>query len=1383
MERLVAASIRRPVLVSMVVLAVLLLGAVSLTRMGLDLLPDIELPVVAVLTVYPGAGPEAVEQQVTAPIESALSTLPGVSSTSSVTRENLSLVIVELNWGTNLSVFINDVNQMIQRLRLALPASVQPPVVWRLDPTQLPIAMFGLVGSDGDDTARLTRMAHERVVPLLQRVEGVGRVLVSGSTEEEVQVRYDPEDLARFGLTPAQLTQLIAYQNVEVPVGALTDSGRRVQLRAGATLRSIDDLRQLPITILRPGQGGAGLLPQVVTVQDVAEVERVDREPEGFGRVNGRPSLLVSVFKESEHNTVTVARRIRKALADDRGNLDGLELVPIYNQADFIERSLVSVTRNGAVGAVLAVVLLYLFLFDVFSTFTVAVAIPISLVATLALMYLDGLTLNLMSLGGLGLGIGMLVDNAIVVLESIFRHAQQGEVPAEAARRGTAEVGMAITASTFTTLIVFLPVIFVGGLAGRLFKQLALTVSFSLLASLVVALTVVPTLAVRLRLAERPAIAERVAALAARRRLGPWWFDPVRRHYEALLRASLRRPAVVLGLVVAIVALAAWIYPRLDVEFLTPVDVGQLGVVLEMPPGTPIDRTDVAVRQLEAYLMRLPEVEVVATQVGSGGTDDLLSAVMADNPWVSKLYLVLKPRSQRSRSAAELVAALREELPRVLAASPEARIRVTDSPSFGLLSELVAERVTVDILGPDREALARLADQVADGLAGTPGLAGVTRSLEARAPAVALEVDPGRALTGGLLAAQVGMALRDAIQGAPAGQLVSEDGRPTPIVVKADPSAVGSLEALMDFPVAGLAMPGSTPPRVRLERIATLRDAQEPSTIQHRDGQRLATVTADLDGIGLGEAGRRVQEVLRSVEVPPGHQVRLSGIHDLIGETFGELWLALALSVVLVYMVMAAQFESLLDPLIIMLTVPLGLAGALVGLWLTRNDVGVTSILGGVVLAGIAVNNGIVLIDYINQVAARKGAWDEVVVEAASTRLRPVLMTALTTILGLFPLTLGWGEASELEVPLAVTVVSGMVLSAALTLFVVPVVKYVAGKLATERRAPAASLSVAPWVFMLVATGLLLLAFLIGSGRASASSGQQRAWPSSPQAAWWQHHNTSLGLGYSDPDTWGAGLASSGQVLRGSLQGATVQTIFGGGRTLSAEGPERNPTPVWYLQAGGVAKLRRLIGGVGLASGAVEAWLQATVDAASPPGGSGGPTPSGGPSVQLGGMGRLEGSVAAGNLALTTAVWAEGSDFSPTLGWLADGGTPARAVLGRTYARGSVGIALEGQRRMSTTLLRLGAGARYSPALGRVIPHFGAGATSRIGRSTLELAAAADLVSLQAAPFPLTLAASVSTSAGESTGIGGSGRPRRLDLVVWWEGSTHRLGTGLAISL
>lgn len=1400
----------------MVVLAVLVIGGVALTRMGLDLLPDIEFPVMAIVTVYPGAGPDAVEQHVTRPIETTLASVAGVSRTTSISTENLSLVLTELNWGTNLAVASSDVDEALQRIRLSLPTSIRPPVVLRLDPTQMPIAMYALRlaeasasgAAPAEDAAaglsRLTRAATERVVPLLERVDGVARVAVSGGTTDEVDVRYDPEELARAGLSPSQLAQLITYQNVEVPVGAITQDGRRYQVRAGAPIRSVDDLAALAVTIQRPGPDAPGLLPRVVTVQDVADVGLVQRPPEGYGRLNGHPSLLLSVWKESGQNTVTVARRIQRALETGGPGLEGVELVPVFDQADFIVRSLSSVSTSAAVGGVLAIVVLYLFLFDILSTLTIAIAIPISLVATVALMFLDGMTLNLMSLGGLGLGIGMLVDNSIVVLESIFRHVHQGEAPEVAARRGTAEVGMAITASTLTTLVVFLPVVFVGGLAGRIFRELAITVSFSLLASLAVALTVVPAMASRLGLAQNTALVRRVTELALRRG-GSGWFGPVRGAYERALRWALAHRAAVAGAVVALVAAGAAIYPVLDVEFLTPVDMGQLGVTVEMPPGTPLERTDAVTRRVEEVAAAIPEVQVVGTVVGSAGTGDLLSVLGGGSTSTGTLTLILAPRSQRSHSASEVADSLRLRLQAELADVPEAQVRVTDAPSFGVLSEFLSQKVTVHVRGSDAAELERIAGEVVERMRRTPGFINVTTSLTTREPAVLLEIEPGRALFGGMVAGQIGGALREAVQGTPAGSLVLEDGRTVPVVVRARPEAVASIDSLMELRLAGLALPASTTPRVQVGRVASPQETLQEAAIQHRDGQRIVTITAELSGIQLGEAGNRAQAILQSVATSPRHEVALAGIHELIQEAFGDMWLALVLAAVLVYMVMAAQFESLLDPLIIMVTVPMGLAGGLMGLWLAGQAVGVTAILGGVILAGIVVNNGIVLVDYINQVAARAGqapghgapSYLDVVVEASSVRLRPVLMTALTTILGLLPLTLGWGDATELEVPLAVTVVGGMVLATFLTLFVVPAAKVSLHALEECGRVRRMSPSPAgPWMIAVAAMAGTLLALAM-AGRAQAAAS-----PSGPAAegsvrsiplvlARWQPQSAIAGggVGWCPPGeslcgAWIGVLEQARATGTGAgSQGAVLRLGAGGGYDVTALQAAAGAS-AYFAEAGGLWMRHRLIAGVGVMTAGAEGWLQHRAGEGLP--------------SRLDAFARLQASGAMGNTFVAANAWVGSAGFHPRtalladpfgaaldgypdpgwgvdltgryrvsreryarfhLGWTSRGPDPAGASRPVDTANDGLQAGMGLEEQMGALVkVRAGAGLRYSPTLGRVVPQLTSGLSVGDRRLSLSIDGGYDLSgdtpgAGPSAPMPVPASLAATLSMGSSPGL------------------------------
>ena len=1310
MEAIAAFSVRRPVLISMAVLVVLVMGGASLWRMGLDLLPDIEFPALAVVTPYPGAGPVAVEQQVTRLVEGALAITSNVTRTTSLSMENLSVVVAQLNWGSNLNVVLNDVNENLQRIRLSLPKDAQVPVVLRLDPTKLPIMLLGVTAADSPQTSReplgprptpqaqtqapagdegrfteelawLTARVRDRLVPVLERVGGVGRVAVTGGTTERVEVRYDPQRLQEIGISPGQLAQLLTFQNVDIPLGPLTEEGRRYQLRAGAPLQSLDDVRELPVTVLPPGKSPLGMLPAVVRVADVADVRHRHVPPEGFARVNGRPSLLVSVFKESGQNTVMVSRAVKQAIAAHSWELAGLEVVPVVDQADFIMRSLASVTRNGAVGALLAVTVLYLFLFHGLTTLAVAIAIPLSLIATLGFMYLNGLNINLMSLGGLGLGVGMLVDNAIVVLESIFRHAERGEPPEQAARRGTGEVASAILASTLTTVVVFLPVVFVGGIAGRIFRELALTVSFALLASLLVSLTVVPMLAARLHLWEQVAVRTAVGA-AARRRRGAAWFDGVQRAYKHLLRRSLEHRGLVFAGLAGLVALAAVLYPRVEVEFLAPVDTGEVGVRVQMPPGTPVEITNAIVAEIEQLVRQLPEVKTVAAQVGAAGTGDLLAALTGDSPFTGNLYLTLKPRGQRP-SAAEFVEGLRRRLAEIAARHPGARVRATDSPSFGPLSQLLGERVTLEVEGPDPEALAQLASRLTERLEAEPGFIDVTSSLEQREPALMLRVDPGRALTGGLTAAQVALGLREARLGQEAGELVLPDGRRLPIVVLAEPERARVLQDVLALPVGGLTVPGlAAMPPVVAGRVVRPEPAEQAAAIQHRDGRRVVTVTAELDGIRLGAAGRRVEAMLRTIEIPAGSRVELAGIHQLIAESFGDLWLALALAVLLVYMVMAGQFESLLEPLIVMVAVPLGLTGGLAALYVTGNRIGVASIVGAVVLAGIAVNNGIVLMDYTNRLLRQGMELREAVVEAATVRLRPVLMTTVTTLLGLFPLTLGWGESGELEAPLAVTVVGGLALSAAVTLVAVPVARFSVGQAyrhlrrwAAGRRAVTVSLpgpwsALIPWVIVLALAASILMAMMVRTYAAAAPGSEQTgpAGPATAGAAAWLAGpkvlagGTALPVSAGTPGQAGAGSVWVGAATSGRLSGRLPGPLqIDGALVFVGAGAEGEPGVTGVGMRAAFSR-RQLVGAVALATVAGDLrgqWTQA---------------------AGLQGLARFEGSLAAGSSLLSAAAGFASSGFEPALAWpgVLD---PAADVVHALGRRGLAGVELVGSRR------------------------------------------------------------------------------------------------------
>lgn len=1079
-------SVKRPVTITIAVLAVLLFGAISLVRLGLDLLPDLDFPVAVVVTAYPNADPETVENTVTKLVEGAVRTVPDVRNVTSVSRENISVVITEFNWGTDLDTATGEVSARLDALSFQLPEDAGRPMVLRFDPTQLPVAILGVGGEGG--LAAVTRKVEETVKPALEAVDGVASVSISGAATPVIDIVYDSKRLSEYGLTPGVIHQLIGFQNTSLPAGPLTDGGVRYICRVGTELSSAEDIGRLVVGVRPPmittpiGKGAAGvpplptilgmMVPQFIRVRDVAEVRETYREPEGYTRINGRPGLIVNVMKAADENTVLVANRVRAALEAVKKDVPELDIGYVMDQSKFIESSLSNLAVSGLFGGLLAMAVIFAFLRNYRPTLIIGVAIPLSVMVTFVLMYFGHLTLNLMTLGGLALGIGMLVDNSIVVLENIYRRRQLGEGAEAAAEAGTGEVGMAITASTATTLAVFLPVAFISGMAAQLFEELALTVAFSLLASLLVAMTAVPMLAsrfVRLVPSGRAQISSRLP-------------------HERALEWCLDHKPVVFAATGAVVAAAAAAIPWLGLEFLPPIDTGELTVDISYPAGTPVGTVDRLARQVEDLLLDMPEVRMVSAQVGASGDEDLMAVFASMPPHKAKLHLQLVDRTRRRRSAGQIAAAVRAKAGRLLAAHPEAEIAVSSAGAMGQagpLAGMTSETMTVEIKGPSYDVLQKLAGRLVDGLKRAPGVAEVASSLEDTQPVLFMDVSPSRAVLSGLTAGQVGFSVRAAVSGLKVTE-IRRDGVSIPVIVRPREQEISGLEALKNMNIgSGLGLmpfaggsgsladvmvaggfagagPGAQGAKgifgakaegaggaeaqnaagtfrgVTLGGISEPRVVPGPLSILRENGQRVVTVTASLSGIDLRTAERLARRVISGIDVPEGYSVALGGVHRLMADSFADLELALALAVVLVYMVMAVQFESLLYPLIVMFTVPLAAIGAILGLLATKVNLGITGLIGMVMLAGIVVNNGIVLVDCMNRLRQQGLTAREAALSAGKVRLRPVLMTSLTTILGLLPLALGFGDAAELEVPLAVTVIGGLLTSTLLTLFVVP---------------------------------------------------------------------------------------------------------------------------------------------------------------------------------------------------------------------------------------------------------------------------------------------------------------------------------------------------------
>lgn len=1013
-------STRRAVAVTMMILVLIVLGAVSLTRISIDLLPKMTLPIAAVMATYPGAGPEEIEELVTKPLESVLATVSNVDSIQSISSADTATIIVQFNWGTDMDFATLDMREKIDLVMSRLPDGVDRPMVVKFDPSMMPIMVISM-SSEGRDLVSLKTLLEDKVAPRLERLEGVAYATVIGGPTEEVRVLVDGRRLSGYGFSLSQLVQALKAENLNMPGGTIKQGARELILRTTGEFKSLDEVRNLVIT---NSQGVS------VRLGDLADVEEVEDQEE-YALLNGRPSLAIMIQKETDANTVKVANEVHQEMEKLGRELSGLKYSYVFDQSKYIQRSIGRLTSNAISGAVLAVVVLYLFLRNVRSTLVIALSIPISIIATFTLVYFNGLTLNMMSLGGLALGVGMLVDNSIVVLENIYRHREEGESRLLAAQNGASEVTMAITASTLTTIAVFLPIVFIQGLTAQIFRELALTVTFSLLASLLVALTVVPMLASKILVLEqnggtaqsRPGVFYRASHWTARE------LAALNDRYRGLLAWALDHRRLVLTVAAAAFILSLLAVPLVGTEFFPQTDAGRLSVSIKLPVGATLEETDRIAERVGQLASTYPEVETVFVSVGRS-----MQGMSGTDSNTASLDIELKPRQERRRSDREIADALRRQVAKI----PGAEIHVSASNIMSMAGRMTggggSQALSLSIRGDDLDVLRDLAQRVEALVAKVPGTREVQTSFSEGRPEVQVRLNRAKAASVGLSAAQVAQTLSAAVQ----GQVATEyriGGKEKDIRVQlaeASADSLSDLRSLLISTPTGLEVP--------LADVADIVVAQGPVTINREDQARVVTVSCDVFGRPLGVVSRDIARQLAGLKLPPGYTLTFGGENKEMIDAFAALSLALGLAVILVYMVMAAQFESLLHPFTIMFSMPLALIGVVLALLLTRKPISVPAFIGIIILAGIVVNNAIVLVDYINTLRARGLGLREAILRAGPTRLRPILMTTLTTVLGLIPMALGLGEGGELQAPLAITVIGGLSMSTLLTLVVVPLV-------------------------------------------------------------------------------------------------------------------------------------------------------------------------------------------------------------------------------------------------------------------------------------------------------------------------------------------------------
>ncbi len=1008
------ASVRRPVFTSMVTLMVVVLGTVALSRLLIDLLPSIELPTVTIRTEYEGADPIVMERLVTQIVEEIVATVPGVEEMTSLSYEGNSSVRVSFGWGTDLDAAALDVQATLEDEISELPDDIVGPRVSKFDVDSFPVVLLGI--SSTLDPVELTEVVENQIRYRFARVPGVAQVDPWGGYNREVRVELDPDRITGLGLPLNDILDAIRDANLDLPAGQIEIGRYEVTLRAPAEFSNLEQIRN---TVIDRRAGAQVTLGQIARVTDT--YEKLNR----IIRVNGERGLRLAIRKQAGANTVEVARRILEEVEAVNAEFPQISIVPVIDQGNFIERAIANVTQSVLYGGSLAVLVLLFFLRNLRSTLVISLAIPISVIATFALLYFGGFTLNLMTLGGLALGVGMMVDSSVVVLENIFRRHQEGELDIEtAAVQGTGEVAAAVIAGTVTTLVIFLPLVFVQGVSGVLFRELAYVIMFSLFCSLLVSLSLVPMLATRLLSAPAAEPGGWTAGLAAAAAAA---FARLENGYRELLERVLRHRPLTLLAAASLLAASLLLIPFIGTEFLPPSDEGEVRVTGEMEVGTRLDLIDRQTRVMEQLVYAaVPETLSSVVSVVTSGTRGSSTAS-------GEIRLSLLPAAQRKRSNTRIAADLRQLLE---GAIPGMKIRVRAPQGQFLLERILAtaEGVTVEVRGFDLDTLGILAGQVVERIAAVAGVTDVELSREVGIPQREIQVDRARIADLGLTVRDVTEVIETAVAGSRAGEYRVQ-GNSYRILVQLEHAEKRSLDEILDL---SLRTPDGE--QVVLRNLVETRAGSGPVTIERKDQQRLVTVTANVAGRDLGSVAADVQARLAEIPRPVGYDLLVAGNFEEQQKAFDELLVSLLLALLLVYMVLASQYESLGDPLVVMLSVPVAAVGVLVTLFITDTTLNLQSAIGCIMLAGIVVNNAILLVDQTAQLRRAGQGTHDALLEAGRRRLRPVLMTTLTTILALLPLAFGIGEGADAQAPLARAVLGGLTASTLITLVLIPAV-------------------------------------------------------------------------------------------------------------------------------------------------------------------------------------------------------------------------------------------------------------------------------------------------------------------------------------------------------
>ena len=1020
--RLPKISVNRPVATSMAFIAVLLFGLVSLQRLPLDIMPEMELPTLTIMTIYPGASANEVEEQVTKVLEEILAGTEGLKDISSDSQENISFIALQFDWGTNITNAANDTRDLLELTKRKLPEDAENPIIYKINSSLFPILVYGVTATE--NYFGINNIIKADIAGPLKKVKGVGSVVYIGQPEREIKVNVDPRKLSAYGMSISQIATILKAENITIPGGNIKVGINDFAVKVPGKFESFEQIENIVLVNYHN---------RIIKLKDIATIEDGYREKDEWARSKNGLGVALLIQKQSGVNTLEVANAIRDKMDEIKSGLPkDMEVFEIINTDELIIESIDNLTETLWWALFFVVLVVFAFLREWKSSLIVLLTIPFSLIIAFIVMFIIGYTINIFSLMAIVIAIGMVVDNAIVVLENITRHIEEGSRPKQASIFGSSEMGMAISASTATTLMVFIPMIFVGGVVGLLFKQLAIITSATMVASLITSLSLTPMVSSKLLKEKQNKTKEK-----KRSKLYLWsekGFVSLENLYKRTLNWAISHKLIIIVTAILIFIGSIILGKNLGSDYIPAFDAGDISLVFETEVGTSADETDrVAQKVMDIFIEEIPEMSPGSLSSITGQTEGgtLKSVGFSEGKNVCTVIAHLILPDQRERSAIEIGEVLRERLVEI----PE--IEKFHITAGSIISEAITgsvKPIEVEITGTDYKEINQFARSLYAKMINVHGLTDIQSTIDDGKLEIQIDIDKDKASVLSLNTAMIALQVRQSIFGAEAGSY-SELGDDYKINIRYAPEFRSRIENVSDIMVTNL-----RGEQIPISAVAEIKTGTGPLTIKHKSQQRIVKVMANLMDVSLGQVADEVQDLIDDMEIPDGIDVEIAGQITEQGESFADLYTILIIGILLVYMVMAAQFESLKDPFIIMFAIPFTLVGIILAFFVTGITLSVTTFIGVIMLMGIVVNNGIVLVDYTNLLRKRGYELKDAVVEAGRSRMRPVLMTSFTTMLGMLPMALSKGMGREMYSPLGVTIIGGLLVSTIITLILVPTI-------------------------------------------------------------------------------------------------------------------------------------------------------------------------------------------------------------------------------------------------------------------------------------------------------------------------------------------------------